>query len=75
MLIQIILDLFLTFASLSQVASNCEEDVGKVEEGGGRRFFNEEFKHKRKKTSSTSCQWSESRHGESNFCLLGLNVS
>ena len=61
------IQLVLTFASLSQVAPNCEEDVGQVEEGGGWRFFNEEFKHKRKKTSSTSCQWSESRHGESNF--------
>ena len=69
------IQLILTFASHSQVAPNCEEDVGKVEEGGGRRFFNEEFKHKRKKTSSTSCQWSESRHGESNLRLLGLNVS
>ena len=63
-LIQIIFNLFLTFAPLSQVAPNCEEDVGQVEEGGGWRSFNEEFKHKRKKTSSTSCQWSESRHGE-----------
>ena len=75
MLIQIIFNLFLTFAPFSQVAPNCKEDVGKVEEGGRRRFFNEEFEHKRKKTSSTSCQWSESRHGESNFWLLGLNVS
>ena len=29
------IQLVLTFASLSQVAPNCEEDVGKVEEGGG----------------------------------------
>ena len=65
MLIQIILNLFLTFSPLSQVAPNCEEDVGQVEEGGWWGSFNEEFKHKRKKTSSTSCQWSESRHGES----------
>ena len=29
------IQLVLTFASLSQVAPNCKEDVGKVEEGGG----------------------------------------